>query len=141
MTGISRLDTGLAGGATRSGQTTTLGRGGSDYSAAIVGAAVGASAVEIWTDVDGMMTADPQIVTEARVIEQISSEEASELAYFGARVLHPLTLAPAIEGNSGPDPQPGIPSGRGPRSGRPCLPEPNPSGRSLSSAESPRSTS
>ncbi|HEX7251451.1 MAG TPA: aspartate kinase, partial [Thermoanaerobaculia bacterium] len=84
-------------GATDSGQTTTLGRGGSDYSAAIFGAAVGASAVEIWTDVDGMMTADPQIVPEARVIEQISSEEASELAYFGARVLHPLTLAPAIE--------------------------------------------
>jgi aspartate kinase len=84
-------------GATRAGQTTTLGRGGSDYSAAIFGAAVGASAVEIWTDVDGMMTADPQVVPEARVIERISSEEASELAYFGARVLHPLTLAPAIE--------------------------------------------
>jgi aspartate kinase len=84
-------------GATRAGQTTTLGRGGSDYSAALVAAAVGASAVEIWTDVDGMMTADPQIVSRARVIERISSEEASELAYFGAKVLHPLTLAPAIE--------------------------------------------
>jgi aspartate kinase len=84
-------------GATRSGQTTTLGRGGSDYSAAILGSALDASAVEIWTDVDGMMTADPQLVVGARVIEQISSEEASELAYFGARVLHPLTLAPAIE--------------------------------------------
>jgi aspartate kinase len=84
-------------GATRTGQTTTLGRGGSDYSAALIAAAVGAAAVEIWTDVDGMMTADPQIVGGARVIERISSEEASELAYFGARVLHPLTLAPAIE--------------------------------------------
>jgi aspartate kinase len=84
-------------GATRSGQTTTLGRGGSDYSAAIFGSAVDASVVEIWTDVDGMMTADPQIVAQARVIEQISAEEASELAYFGARVLHPLTLAPAME--------------------------------------------
>jgi len=84
-------------GGTRSGQTTTLGRGGSDYSAALVAAAVGAAAVEIWTDVDGMMTADPQTVAGARVIERISSEEASELAYFGARVLHPLTLAPAIE--------------------------------------------
>lgn len=84
-------------GATREGITTTLGRGGSDYTAAILGAALDASVVEIWTDVDGMMTADPRIVPEARVIEKISSEEASELAYFGARVLHPLTLAPAIE--------------------------------------------
>ena len=84
-------------GATRKGETTTLGRGGSDYSAAILGAALDASAVEIWTDVDGMMTADPRIVPEARVIDRMSSEEASELAYFGARVLHPLTLAPAME--------------------------------------------
>jgi aspartate kinase len=84
-------------GATRSGQTTTLGRGGSDYSAALLASAVGAAAVEIWTDVDGILTADPQIVAGARIIERISSEEASELAYFGARVLHPLTLAPAIE--------------------------------------------
>lgn len=84
-------------GATREGQTTTLGRGGSDYTAAILGAALDASAVEIWTDVDGMMTADPRIVPEARVIGRMASEEASELAYFGARVLHPLTLAPAME--------------------------------------------
>lgn len=84
-------------GATREGQTTTLGRGGSDYSAAILGSCLDASVVEIWTDVDGMMTADPRIVPQARVIEKISAEEASELAYFGARVLHPLTLAPAIE--------------------------------------------
>ena len=89
----------LAGfiGATRGGETTTLGRGGSDWSAAILGASLGASVVEIWTDVGGMMTADPRVVPEARVIEAISFEEASELAYFGARVLHPLTLAPAVE--------------------------------------------
>jgi aspartate kinase len=84
-------------GATRDGETTTLGRGGSDWSAAILGAALGASVVEIWTDVNGMMTADPRVVPEARIIEAISFDEASELAYFGARVLHPLTLAPAIE--------------------------------------------
>jgi aspartate kinase len=84
-------------GATRKGETTTLGRGGSDWSAAILGAALGASVVEIWTDVNGMMTADPRVVPEARIIETISFDEASELAYFGARVLHPLTLAPAIE--------------------------------------------
>jgi aspartate kinase len=79
------------------GHTTVLGRGGSDYSAAIFGACLDAERVEIWTDVDGMMTADPRIVPEARVLDRISAEEASELAYFGARVLHPLTLAPAIE--------------------------------------------
>jgi aspartate kinase len=83
-------------GATRDGATTTLGRGGSDWSAALLGAALGASVVEIWTDVNGMMTADPRVVPEARLIETISFDEASELAYFGARVLHPLTLAPAI---------------------------------------------
>jgi aspartate kinase len=84
-------------GASHAGATTTLGRGGSDYTAALFGAALGAAAVEIWTDVDGMMTADPRIVPGARPIETISFEEASELAYFGARVLHPLTLSPAIE--------------------------------------------
>ena len=84
-------------GSTPRGETTTLGRGGSDWSAALLGAATGAEFVEIWTDVGGMMTADPRVVPEARVIETISFEEASELAYFGARVLHPLTLAPAIE--------------------------------------------
>ena len=84
-------------GATREGETTTLGRGGSDWSAAILGSVLGAGAVEIWTDVGGMMTADPRVVPQARVIETISFDEASELAYFGARVLHPLTLAPAVE--------------------------------------------
>jgi aspartate kinase len=84
-------------GSSHAGATTTLGRGGSDYTAALFGAALDAEAVEIWTDVDGMMTADPRVVPSARPIETISFEEASELAYFGARVLHPLTLTPAIE--------------------------------------------
>lgn len=84
-------------GAAPDGRTTVLGRGGSDYSAAIFAAVLDAKRVEIWTDVDGMMTADPRIVPEARVLLRISAAEASELAYFGARVLHPLTLAPAIE--------------------------------------------
>jgi len=84
-------------GSTPDGATTTLGRGGSDYTAAILGSLLAAEAVEIWTDVDGMMTADPRVVPSARQIEAISFEEASELAYFGARVLHPMTLAPAVE--------------------------------------------
>lgn len=84
-------------GAAPDGRTTTLGRGGSDYTAALLGAALGACVVEIWTDVDGMMTTDPRVVRGAQVIDSISFEEASELAYFGARVLHPLTLVPAIE--------------------------------------------
>ena len=84
-------------GSTREGATTTLGRGGSDYTAALLGSVLPASMVEIWTDVDGIMTADPRVVPAAQPIEAISFEEASELAYFGARVLHPLTLAPAIE--------------------------------------------
>ena len=84
-------------GATSRGVTTTLGRGGSDYSAALIGAALGADAIEIWTDVDGMLTADPRIVDGARLIAQIRFDEASELAAFGAKVLHPSTIAPAVE--------------------------------------------
>ncbi len=83
-------------GSTADGRTTTIGRGGSDYSASILGAAVDATAIEIWTDVDGMMTTDPRIVPEAAKIKTISFAEASELAYFGARVLHPSTLRPAM---------------------------------------------
>jgi aspartate kinase len=83
-------------GATSNGITTTLGRGGSDYSAALVGAALDAEAIEIWTDVDGMLTADPRVVNGARLIEQIRFDEASELASFGAKVLHPSTIAPAV---------------------------------------------
>ncbi|GAC1685494.1 MAG: lysine-sensitive aspartokinase 3 [Gemmatimonadaceae bacterium] len=84
-------------GATRRGVTTTLGRGGSDYSASLIGAAAGAEAIEIWTDVDGMLTADPRVVSGARLIEQIRFDEASELASFGAKVLHPSTIAPAVK--------------------------------------------
>ena len=86
-------------GATREGIATTLGRGGSDFSAAIVGAGLNASRIEIWTDVDGMMTTDPNLCPEARRIKTISFEEAAELAYFGAKVLHPATLLPAIRKN------------------------------------------
>lgn len=84
-------------GRTVDGSTTTLGRGGSDYSAAIVGAAVGADEIQIWTDVDGMMTCDPRLIRGARVIDRISYVEAAELAWFGAKVLHPKTIAPAVE--------------------------------------------
>jgi len=83
-------------GATATGITTTLGRGGSDYSASLVGAALNAEAIEIWTDVDGMLTADPRVVEGSLLIEQIRFDEASELASFGAKVLHPNTIAPAV---------------------------------------------
>lgn len=83
-------------GASEKGIVTTLGRGGSDYSASLFGAALGAEAIEIWTDVDGMLTADPRVVTGARLIERIRFDEASELASFGAKVLHPSTIAPAV---------------------------------------------
>ncbi len=86
-------------GSTADGVTTTLGRGGSDYSAAIVGAAIGAEEIQIWTDVDGIMTADPSVVPGARQIPEMTFDEAAELAYFGARVLHPATVQPAIEKN------------------------------------------
>jgi len=86
-------------GATRAGVTTTIGRGGSDFSAAIIGAGLNADKIEIWTDVDGMMTTDPNICPDARRIKTISFEEAAELAYFGAKVLHPATVLPAIQKN------------------------------------------
>ena len=84
-------------GATKTGLTTTLGRGGSDYSASLIGAALRAEAIEIWTDVDGMLTGDPKVVNGARTIEEIRFDEASELATFGAKVLHPNTIAPAVK--------------------------------------------
>ena len=83
-------------GATSDGQTTTIGRNGSDYSAAIVGAAAGASLIEIWTDVDGVLSADPRVVPAAFVLPQVTYEEAMELSYFGAKVLHSATIAPAV---------------------------------------------
>lgn len=86
-------------GATVDGATTTLGRGGSDFTASILGVALGTDEIQIWTDVDGMMTADPRIVPDAQVLSELSFQEASELAYFGAKVLHPLTVKPAVEKN------------------------------------------
>ena len=83
-------------GSNGEGITTTLGRGGSDYSASLLGAALKASSIEIWTDVDGMLTADPRVVKSAQLIEEIRFDEASELASFGAKVLHPNTIAPAV---------------------------------------------
>lgn len=81
----------------RSGETTTLGRGGSDYSAALVGAALRAREIQIWTDVTGVLTTDPRLVPEARTLPVLSYEEAAELAYFGAKVLHPKTIKPAVD--------------------------------------------
>jgi bifunctional aspartokinase / homoserine dehydrogenase 1 len=94
--GIVPVVTGFIG-ATSEGQLTTLGRGGSDYSATILGAALGADEVIIWTDVDGVLTADPRLVSEAKTIPEISYREAAELAYFGAKVLHPKTLKPVVQ--------------------------------------------
>jgi aspartate kinase len=85
--------------ATEDGVTTTLGRGGSDYTAAIVGAGIGAQEIQIWTDVDGMLTADPSVIPDAHRVKVCSFTEAAELAYFGAKVLHPATVLPAIEKN------------------------------------------
>jgi aspartate kinase len=86
-------------GSTESGVTTTLGRGGSDFTASIVGAGIGAEEIQIWTDVDGMLTADPTIFRGGHRVKTISFAEAAELAYFGAKVLHPATVVPAIEKN------------------------------------------
>ena len=86
-------------GATKEGVTTTLGRGGSDYSAAIVGAGVNAEEIQIWTDVDGMLTADPRIMPGGHRVKSISFAEAAEMAFFGAKVLHPATVLPAVEKN------------------------------------------
>ena len=94
--GIVPVITGFIG-ATEEGVPTTLGRGGSDYSATILGAALGADEVVIWTDVSGLLTADPKLVDEARTIREISYREAAELAHFGAKVLHPKTLRPVMQ--------------------------------------------
>jgi aspartate kinase len=86
-------------GATVDGHATTLGRGGSDYSGALVGAGIGAREIQIWTDVDGMLTADPRVIRAPRLVPRLSFAEAAELAYFGAKVLHPSTILPAVERN------------------------------------------
>src|SRR3989338_10051000 len=96
--GIVPVVTGFLGCAP-DGRTTTLGRGGSDYSASILGRSLGAKEIQIWTDVDGIFTADPRVVKNARIISDISYREASEMAAFGARVLHPRTIRPAVEKN------------------------------------------
>jgi aspartate kinase len=84
-------------GSTTKGRTTTLGRGGSDYTAALIGAALNAREIQIWTDVTGVLTADPRVAPAAQTVERMSYGEAAELAYFGAKVLHPKTIQPAIE--------------------------------------------
>ncbi len=94
--GIVPVITGYIG-ATREGIITTLGRGGSDYTAAIVGSCLDADEVCIWSDVDGILTADPHIVSQARTLSELSYAEAAELAYFGADVLHPKTIRPVVE--------------------------------------------
>ncbi|HEX4998284.1 MAG TPA: aspartate kinase [Terriglobia bacterium] len=84
---------------TPDGVTTTLGRGGSDYTASIIGSCVSAAEIQIWTDVSGVMTADPRIVPDARVLDRVSYKEAGEMSYFGAKVLHPQTIMPAVDEN------------------------------------------
>ncbi len=96
--GITPVVTGFIG-TTSQGVITTLGRGGSDYTASILGSCLASREVWIWTDVDGVMTADPRVVPEARTLPEISYSEAAELSFFGARVLHPKTILPAIESN------------------------------------------
>ncbi|HQY31674.1 MAG TPA: aspartate kinase, partial [Thermomicrobiales bacterium] len=93
--GATVIMTGFIGG-TEDGRTTTLGRGGSDYSATLLGAAIDADEVQIWTDVPGVLSADPRQIPEARVVPAISYDEAQELAHFGAKVLHPRTIRPAV---------------------------------------------
>jgi len=99
---LIKHDTVVCGGFIASdskGNTTTLGRGGSDYSAAIIAAGINASSLEIWTDVSGIMTSDPRLIKESRIIKELTYTEASELAYFGAKVLHPKTIQPAVKNN------------------------------------------
>ena len=98
--GVIPITTGFIG-ATPEGVITTLGRGGSDYSAAIIGSVLPADDVWIWTDVDGVMTADPRIMKEAKTIPEITYSEIAELAYYGARVLHPKTIRPVVDAGIG----------------------------------------
>lgn len=94
--GVQVITEGFIGG-TKDGLTTTLGRGGSDYTAAILGAAVGCDRIEIWTDVTGVLSADPRVVKTAKPVPRLTYGEAAELAYFGAKVLHPATVRPAVD--------------------------------------------
>ncbi len=100
LTGLGKVP--VMGGfiaSNEAGITTTLGRGGSDFTGALIGGALSADAIEIWTDVDGIMTADPRVCPDALRVKVISFEEAAELAYFGAKVLHPATILPAVKKN------------------------------------------
>ena len=97
--GIVPVLGGFIASSAASGETTTLGRGGSDYTAGLVGAALRSKEIQIWTDVSGVLTADPRVVKEARTIPRLSYAEAAELAYFGAKVLHPKTILPAVVRN------------------------------------------
>src|SRR2546425_1189204 len=97
-TGIVPVVTGFIC-STPAGVTTTLGRGGSDYSASIIGSSIKADEIQIWTDVNGVMTADPRLVPDARVLDRVSYKEAAEMSYFGAKVLHPQTIMPAVDEN------------------------------------------
>lgn len=113
-------------GATPDGRATTLGRGGSDLSASVLGRALDVRRIEIWTDVDGLMTADPRLVPQARTLAEVSFNEAAELAGFGAKVLHPAAIDPAIQGgipvvvrNSWRPEEPGTTIGPDARAGRP----------------------
>ena len=94
--GITPVLGGFIASSAATGETTTLGRGGSDYTAGLVGAALRSKEIQIWTDVSGVLTADPRVVPEARTIPRLSYAEAAELAYFGAKVLHPKTILPAV---------------------------------------------
>lgn len=94
--GVVPVITGFIG-ATAQGETTILGRGGSDYSAAIIGYAINSEEIQIWTDVNGVYSADPRVIHDARLIKQLSYQEAAELAMFGAKVLHPRTIQPAVK--------------------------------------------
>ena len=94
--GIVPVITGFIG-ANKAGQTTILGRGGSDYSAAIIGYAIQASEIQIWTDVNGVYSADPRVIKTAKLVKKLSYQEAAELAMFGAKVLHPRTIQPAVK--------------------------------------------
>src|SRR6185369_4415962 len=93
--GVMPVITGF-NGATADGRPTTLGRGGSDFSASILSAALDAAELWIWTDVDGILSADPRLVPNAKVLDEVTYSEAAELAYNGAKVLHPRTLAPLV---------------------------------------------
>ena len=118
-------------GATADGRPTTLGRGGSDFSASILAAALDAAELWIWTDVDGIMSADPRLVPDAQVLDEVTYAEAAELAYNGAKVLHPRTLAPLVEKQDSGVEQEQLRAGKA-GNARSCPPSRRPTGRARS---------